>query len=196
MSDQLPEPSPRIALVVYLLLAALIVGSIVLLLTGRPAAVQIVINPPLPTATPAPSATPPPITVYITGAVATPDQLLALPAGSRVQDALTAAGGALPEADLERVNLASRLHDGDQVDVPDKSEQAALPTANTAGVVDVNSATAAELATLPGIGDSLAERIVAYREANGAFADLNALDAVEGIGPGLLADIQNLVRFD
>jgi competence protein ComEA len=158
--------------------------------------VQIVINPPLPTATPAPSATPPPITVYITGAVATPDQLLALPAGSRVQDALTAAGGALPEADLERVNLASRLHDGDQVDVPDKSEQAALPTANTAGVVDVNSATAAELATLPGIGDSLAERIVAYREANGAFADLNALDAVEGIGPGLLADIQNLVRFD
>jgi competence protein ComEA len=196
MSDQLPEPSPRIALVVYLLLAALIVGSIVLLLTGRPAAVQIVINPPLPTATPAPSATPPPITVYITGAIATPDQLLALPAGSRVQDALTAAGGALPEADLERVNLASRLHDGDQVDVPDKSEQAALPTANTAGVVDVNSATAAELATLPGIGDSLAERIVAYREANGAFADLNALDAVEGIGPGLLADIQNLVRFD
>lgn len=197
MSDNpLPEPTPRLAAIIYALLILLIVVSGALLLSSRPQPVQIRIVPPPPTGTPAPSATPPPITVYITGAVAAADQLLTLPAGSRVQDALAAAGGALPAADLARVNLAERLRDGDQVHVPEISRPVLLATANDAGIVPINSATAEELATLPGVGPELAERIIRYREANGPFADLEALDAVEGIGPGVLEDIQSWVVFD
>lgn len=197
MSDRpLPEPNPRFAAVVYLLLAGLIAGSILLLLNGRPEPVQILIQPPQPTATSLPTGTPSPVTVYVTGAVTKPDQLITLPAGSRVQDVLTAAGGALSSADLERVNLASVLRDGDQIHVPEQAKPVLLPTANTSGIVDVNRATVEELDALPGVGPELAERIVTYREANGPFADLNALDAVEGIGPSILEDIQNFVRFD
>ncbi len=190
------EPSPRVAIIVFGLAALAIIGGGALLLSTRPQPARITIVPPMPTRTPAPTPTPGPITVYVTGAVARPETLLTLPPGSRVADALAAAGGADAAADLTRVNLAAILRDGDQVHVPARDQAVVLPTPSGGQIVNVNQATAEELSQLPGIGPGLAARIVAYREANGPFADLNALDAVEGIGPVLLEKLKDLVTFD
>lgn len=196
MTDQIPEPSPRVTILVFVVVLLSIIGGAALLLSTQPQPVQITINPPLPTSTLLPSDTPSPIMVYITGAVVNPEQLLTLPPGSRVQDAIDAAGGTTETADLELVNLAGILRDGDQVHVPEINQEIALPTASSGGIVHINSATAEELDTLPGVGPALAERIIAYRELNGPFTALEDLDHVEGIGPALLADLQDLIVFD
>ncbi len=195
--DQLPaEPSPRLAIITFVIVVIAIVAAAGLLLATQPPPVKITINPPLPTGTPPPTATPAPVTVYVTGAVAQPESLLTLPRGSRVQDALDAAGGVTDAADLERVNLAGILRDGDQIHVPEIGQTAVLATPGGGGIVNINTATVEELTTLPGIGPALAGRIIAYREANGAFADLQALDGVEGIGPAMLANLRELVVFE
>lgn len=195
--DQAPaEPSPRLAIITFVIVVVAIVAAAGLLLATQPPPVKITIHPPLPTGTPPPTATPAPITVYVTGAVAQPESLLLLARGSRVLDAIEAVGGTTDSADLARVNLAGILRDGDQVHVPEVGQEAILATPSGGGIVNVNAATAEELAALPGVGPTLAERIVAYRDTNGAFVDLAALDAVEGIGPALLADIQDWVVFE
>jgi competence protein ComEA len=197
MRDDLPaEPSPRVTILTFVIVIVALIAGAGLLLATRPQPVKITVNPPLPTVTPLPSATPAPITVYVTGAVGKPESLVTLPIGCRVQDAIEAAGGATADADLERVNLAGLLRDGDQVHVPARGQETALPTPGGGGVVNVNAATADELAALPNVGPTTAERIIQYREANGPFADLEALDAVEGIGPALLEKIRDLVVFE
>lgn len=197
MRDDLPaEPSPRVTILTFVIVVVAVVAGAGLLLATRPQPVNITILPPLPTATPLPSATPAPITVYITGAVGRPESLLTLPPGSRVQDAVEAAGGTTEDANLERVNLAGVLRDGDQIHVPGIGQEVALPTAGGGGIIHVNTATVDELATLPGVGPATAERIIQYREANGLIANLEALDAVEGIGPALLERIKDFVVFE
>lgn len=196
MNDLPSSPSSRAIVVSFLIVAVCIVGGIVLLLATRPQPVEIIIHPPAPTGTTQPTATPAPLAVYVTGAVAEPETLYSLPPGSRVSDAVNAAGGALPDADLERVNLAGFLHDGDQIHVPFAEEQAALPTPGGSGILNVNTATADELDTLPGIGPALAQAIVDYRDANGPFTSLDDLDAVSGVGPALLADLAALIVFE
>lgn len=193
-----PEPPARNVIVAFVLLAIAIVGGGALLLATRPHPVQITINPPVPSATPEPTATPGPITVYITGAVQQPQTTLSLPAGSRVEDAIDAAGGLLDEADLDRVNLAQILRDGDQVHVPFVAveEEVVLATPNAAGVVRINSATAEELENLPGVGPALAARIIEFRDLNGPFASLEDLDRVSGVGPALLEGFEGLIEFD
>lgn len=194
MSDSpLPEPSPRYTIAAFVIVVAAILGGAILLLSTRHEAVQITINPPPSTATPT---TPAPITVYVTGAVNQPEQMLTLPYGSRTVDALNAAGGITDEADMQRVNLAAVLHDGDQVHVPAKGENVVLATASGGVIVHINTATADEIDTLPGIGPSLAEQIITYREANGPFRNFDDLDQVEGIGPSLLEQLQGLIAFD
>lgn len=197
MNDQ-PQPLARTTILAFFLLAFAIVGGGALLLLTRPQPVQITINPPVPTAAPAPTHTPGPITVYITGAVQRPQTSLALPAGSRVQEAIDAAGGLLDGADLDRVNLAQVLRDGDQVHVPSAGEagDTILATPNTGGMVSINRATTEELQTLPGVGPALAGRIITYRDENGPFMSLDDLDNVSGIGPSLLAELEGLVSFD
>lgn len=196
MQDGSPQSSTR-AVIVYAVLIVALIAAIALLLASRPQPVSITVNPPPPTGTPAPTLTPSPITVYITGAVAQSGVTLTLPYASRVEEALAAAGGALPDADLERINLAAVLRDGDQVHVPLQGEgDTALATPSGGQLVRINTATLEEINTLPGIGPALAERIIAYREANGAFASLDDLDQVEGIGPDLLAEIAALVVFE
>lgn len=141
--------------------------------------------------------TPAALQVHVTGAVARPG-VYALPPGSRVQDALQAAGGPTEDADLERLNLARRLQDGEQVRVPRRSTPqppalagTATPAASPEALkININTATAQELEALPGIGPTLAQRIVAYREANGPFTSIEQLLEVKGIGPVLLEKIR------
>ncbi|WP_246855029.1 ComEA family DNA-binding protein [Cellulomonas sp. Y8] len=143
--------------------------------------------------------------LHVVGQVASPG-VVALPAGSRVADAVAAAGGALPDADLAGLNLAAVVQDGAQIRVPAPGEEpaadvggaggvAGAPGADgSGGVVDVNTAGSAELQGLPGIGPVLADRIVAWREANGPFGSVDALLDVSGIGPAVLGQIRELVR--
>lgn len=194
-------------LVVYLVLIVAIIGGAIAMVSATPSPVEIVVHPPEPTNTPAPSSTPPPITVYVTGAVALPQATLEVPYGSRVQDVIDAAGGLLENADLDRVNLAGIVRDGDQIhvfaleeatsDVVNGAEaDAALPTASGGGIVYINTATLEELNTLPGIGPALAQRILDYRAEHGNFASFDDLDAVSGIGPALIEGLQGLVSFE
>lgn len=143
------------------------------------------------------TATPGTLTVYVTGEVVRPESLVTLPVGSRVEDALAAAGGTTNRADLARVNLSQRLFDGDLIYVPPLGEAVMqTPTPNRPPLVAVNSATAAELETLPGIGPSLAQAIVDYRTENGPFARLEDLDNVPGLGASKLEAIREFVIFD
>lgn len=191
-----PEPSPRNTLLAFAIVLVAIVAGAVLLLNNRPAAVQITINTPQPTLTRTPSPTPGPVTVYVTGAVNQPDQLITLPPGSRVQDAIEAAGGLTSDADQTRINLADRVRDGDQVHVFSIGQEVMLATPSAGLQIYINSATPEELDELPGVGPALAAAIIAYRDANGGFSSMDDLDAVEGIGPTLLEDWQGLVVFD
>lgn len=186
----------------FLLLLAIVGGGMVFFL-GRPAPTAITIVPPPPTATaaptstPSPSPTPGPLQIYVTGAVRNPETLVTVPYGSRVLDAIEAAGGFAPDADRQRVNLAQILRDGDQVHVyANAAPEIALPTPNDSGVIYVNTATAEELERLPRIGPALAERIIAYREANGPFEALEDLGNVSGIGPAILEEIAPYISLE
>lgn len=199
------ESSPRLTVVLFLVVINMVALSALLLLRARPEPAVITIHPPVPTATPLPTATalptftPAPILVYVTGAVHQPGTLHVLPSGSHVQDVIAAAGGIADLADKSRVNLAAILRDGDHIHVPlihQDSDSAALPTASGGNLVYVNTAAADELETLPGIGPMMALRIVAYRDAVGPFKNLDDLDNVSGIGPGTLAKLRGLVAFD
>jgi len=147
---------------------------------------------------------PPPalLVVHVAGAVRHPG-LYRLREGSRVDDALRAAGGPLAKAATDLVNLAAQVADGQQIVVPRRDALAggAAAAGGTAGVaagapaapVHLNTATLAELDTLPGVGPSTAQKIADYREQHGGFRSVDELDAVPGIGPARLAELRPLV---
>jgi competence protein ComEA len=153
-----------------------------------------------PSAAPSPaSPTPAPrVVVDVAGRVRRPG-LVTLPAGSRVADALRAAGGVRGHPDLTDVNLAALLVDGQQILVGVGGAVAA-PSGSSGGSaasgqpVDLNSADVAGFDVLPGIGPVLAQRIVDYRTAHGPFHDVGQLQDVTGIGPAKFADLRALVR--
>lgn len=187
------------AIAAALLLVIAIALSAALLLDSRPEPVHITINPPAPTVTPGPTATPLPILVYVTGEVSQRGSRHFLPHGSRVSDAVAAAGGFTDLADKERVNQAGILRDGDQVHVPSMDSSrvdSAIPTLSGGRLVDVNTATLEELVALPNIGPVTAQRIIEYREQASPFSTLADLDQVPGIGPSTLEALQDFVRFD
>lgn len=190
------QDSSRATVIAFVVIAVAIIAGIILITMSRPEPVTIAINPPPPTATAQPTATPAPLVVYVTGSVADSETTVTVPAGSRVRDAIDAAGGALNDADLSRVNLAGILRDGDHVHVPSTMDNAAVPTPLNAGIVYVNTATVDELVMLPGVGEAIAERIINYREENGPFASLADLDEISGIGPAMLEEIAEKVSFD
>lgn len=191
--------SARASLIVFLVLVVLISLSGALLLHSRPKPISITIKPPPPTATPIPTPTPLPILVYVTGEVSQRGTQHFLPYGSRVADAVAAAGGFTKLANKELVNLAGILRDGDQVHVPAINMDpidGALPTPSGGALVRVNSASQQELETLPRVGPAMAQRIIEYREQVGPFSTLADLDLVSGIGPSTLEALENLIAFD
>ena len=133
------------------------------------------------------------VVVYVSGAVASPG-VLTLPASSRVIDAITAAGGATPEADLESINLARILVDGEQIRVGVVGESPPSASAGTGtaaqACVRLASATETELQTLPGIGPALAQRIISYRATHPRLTSVEELDDVPGSGPSLIEKIR------
>ncbi|MGY1607621.1 ComEA family DNA-binding protein [Geodermatophilus sp. SYSU D00700] len=165
------------------------------------------VQPAPPAVTSAPAAPDPPavgeaagtqatVVVSVVGLVVRPG-LVTLPEGARVADAVAAAGGLLPEADPASVNLAAVVTDGQQiaVGVPGAAPAAApAGTGPPGGPLDLNTATAADLDALPGIGPVLAERIVDHRDRNGRFTSVEQLDDVPGIGPTIYAELADLVR--
>ncbi len=125
----------------------------------------------------------PDICVYVCGAVETPG-IVFLPEGSRAADALEAAGGFASHAAVDAVNLAAKISDGEKLYFPDCEEyraQAEKQASASAGLVNINTADAAQLCTLPGIGESRAADIIAYREAHGGFASCEDIMNVSGI---------------
>jgi competence protein ComEA len=140
-----------------------------------------------------------PIVVHITGAVPRPG-VYALPQGARVQDGISAAGGFLAEADKSNINLAELLDDGEKLDVPfieGGSPIVATPlpqvVATTTELININTASNAELDTLPGIGPTTAQKIVDYRTQNGPFVSTEDIINVPGIGPGTYERIKDLI---
>jgi competence protein ComEA len=151
-----------------------------------------------PAQAPSPSAS---IVVAVTGRVRRPG-VVTLAAGARVVDAVRAAGGALPRTDLGLLNLARRLTDGElvAVGVPGAADGGSPvgagsgPDAGQTGPpVDLNTATAEQLDSLPGVGPVLAQRIVEWRAAHGRFESVDQLREVDGIGPAKFAQLRDRV---
>ena len=122
------------------------------------------------------------IKVKVSGAVRKPDWY-DLPEGSLVIEAVRKAGGALPQANLERLNLSSSLRDREEIHVPGEK-------------IGINSSSVEELTYLPGIGPVLAQRIIEYREKNGDFKDISELMNVPGIGKKKLAQIKGKITLN
>lgn len=136
------------------------------------------------------------VVVDVEGAVRHPG-LVRLPAGSRIADAVTRAGGPTRLADRSGVNFAAPVSDGQQVLVPRRGSAGALPAASgtvaASGPVSLSSATVEQLDALPGVGPVTAQKIIDYRTEHGAFHSVDELDAIPGIGPARLADLRGLV---
>jgi competence protein ComEA len=178
------------------------------LVAGCSQAPQIILESSTPTPRTSTIPVPAAVTVHMAGAVERPG-LYRLAAGSRVDDALKAAGGPTEEGDPDALNLAALLRDGEKITLPVKG---AAPIANpgavvqypanlpggtsTDGKVNINQATQAELESLPKIGEVLAQRIIDYRAKIGAFQTLEQLQEVSGIGEKTFEAIRELITLD
>lgn len=142
------------------------------------------------------------VVVDVAGKVHRPG-LVRVPSGSRAYDAVRAAGGPLPGVNLDSINLAARVSDGEQLVVgtaPSAQSAPATPGSGAAGSsgpragpVDLNAADAEQLQTLPGIGPVLAQHILDWRGAHGRFTAVEQLQQVTGIGPAKYASLKSLV---
>jgi competence protein ComEA len=140
------------------------------------------------------------VIVYISGAVQHPD-VYRLPPDARVKDLVLAAGGLTEDAAADRINLAEHVADAQHIHIPHQDEAAPVPEAESEGTPDasadallnINTASAADLDGLPGIGPSIAQRIIEYRTSNGPFQSVEDLQKVKGIGPALFTKIAPLI---
>lgn len=140
------------------------------------------------------------VVVDVTGAVEKPG-VYRLPEGSRVEEAVQRAGGATGKAELDSLNLAARLADGQQVVVPERvpGAPAGRPAAAAAGgeedgPISLSTATAAELDTIDGIGPVTAEDIINFREEHGGLSSIDQLDQISGIGPATMEALRERLQ--
>jgi competence protein ComEA len=183
---------------------ACIAGAAVLILgnSRSPDGIEVILPPPTPVLTESQPASQ--VVVYVSGAVMRPG-VYTLNSEHRVAEALGAAGGPTADADLDRINLAMRLNDEDQIHVPSVGDGGStgvgsvLPAGSSpstsSGKLNVNTATVEELESLPGIGASRAAAIVEYRNTHGPFQRVEDLVEVSGIGDGILGSIRNLIEI-
>ena len=166
----------------YGILIGLLATGIICLAASRPRGDPVAL---LPTSTPGM------LTVYVSGAVATPG-VYSLPDGSRVDVAIQAAGGFVSGAESESINLAALLEDGQQVNVPGIIDTSHV----TPGRVNINTATASELDALPGIGPTTAQAIVDYRLQHGSFQVIQDIQNVPGIGSATYDGIKDYITVE
>lgn len=149
--------------------------------------------------------TPPPIevTVYVSGEVTKPG-VVTLSDNCRVKDAISACGDFTPLADKNSVNLAQKLTDGMQINIPAQVQKENVATKNSASsvqnadnteTVDINTATKEQLDTLPGVGPATADKIIEYRQTNGPFKSIEDLKNVRGIGEAKFSKMQSRIRI-
>lgn len=171
------------------LLTGLLASGVLYLLLAEPRGLPVQLRPP-----PTPSL----LRIHVAGAVRQPG-VVELAADAIVADAIRAAGGAQTGANLDALNLAAHVEDGQRLEVPAQGTTVPTdspPASFAAGLLDLNRATAAELDRLPGIGPSLANAILLYREENGPFLSVDDLLDVPGIGPTRFSQLRDLVRVD
>jgi len=207
LRDRLASLSRRELVALAVVVVVTLAGGAVWYVRSLPRPIDVVRRPgaaglaqpvAAPTATPSPSS----ILVHVAGEVRRPG-VYEFGADDRVIDAIDAAGGVRGDAALDELNLAAPLTDGSQVLVPGRSAAAPAPIgegSTTSGAADattakinVNTADAAELEELPGIGEVLSQAIVDYRAENGPFSSVDELEDVSGIGPSILEDVRDLV---
>lgn len=140
------------------------------------------------------------ITVHITGAINNPGVII-IEEGARIVDALEAAGGETEEADVNRLNLAYVLEDGEKLYIPSKNEeeqeyitQGKDNMSEGQSKININSAQIEELITLPGVGEATANKIIEYRKENGKFQKIEDLKNVPGIGDSKYENIKTMIR--
>jgi competence protein ComEA len=179
----------HLVIFLYGLLSGLFSAGIILLFLNRPKRYPIELLPP-----PSPA----PLRIHITGAVTSPG-VYSLPHGSICADAVAIAGGSLPDADMDRINLAAPLSDGQHTYIPFQSTEAIdhstqdINPPSPAQRLNINTASSSDLENLPGIGPSLAQKIVEYRLNHGLFLTIDDLIHVSGIGPAKLDQIRDLI---
>ena len=152
------------------------------------------------------------VIIHITGSVKNPG-IVKLKEGSRIEDAIEAAGGLTENADITKVNLAYVVEDGTKIKIPSASEEDigdediidsksgdniiieenAVPSNNSPQTININKATEKEFETLPGIGPSLASKIIEYRNQNGKFESIEDIKNVNGIGDNKYEKINDLI---
>lgn len=180
------------------LLGLVVVGAIILVVSpqrGQP----IALVTRTPNLTPDPSATPGLIRVHVTGAINNPG-VYTLQKEARLEDAIQAAGGLQETADPQSLNLAATLLDGQRLYIPSAQEVTLAPDdkglqVDVPSVVNINSASLAELDSLPGIGEVKAQAIITYRHQNGLFTALEDLLKVEGISQSLYEKLEGLITI-
>lgn len=182
----------------FTIIIGLLALGVLSLVSSQPRGEPISLSPP---------PTPLPLVVHVSGAVTLPG-VYTLPIGSRVKDAIEAAGGLLPEADSRNLNLAALLQDGELIWIPatpqanptavapnktpnDNNDQTSIPAPT--GLININTATQEELDTLPGIGPVKAQNIIDYRNSNGPFYTIEAIQDVNGIGPVTYENLKELI---
>lgn len=182
-------------------MAGFVLAGVLLFVSRAPAGNPIVLQP---------APTKVPVAVHVIGAVPRPG-LYEFAQGARVQDAIDAAGGLLASANVDAVNLAALLTDGDQLVIPYKDGEAPLESAaqpelpssitpegnptnsENQDLININTAALEELDSLPGIGPTIAQRIIDYRDENGPFTTIDEILNVPGIGPSTFDEIKDLI---
>jgi competence protein ComEA len=207
--DAVVERVPRSPRGIAALVLAAVVVAVVVAVSVRPAGAPTGrIEDSLPRATPARSSraaagastapadpTTDELVVHVAGAVNHPGVHTVKP-GSRIVDAIAAAGGAAPDAEVDLLDLAAKVSDGQRIYVPRQGDDPALAGGggddggNGSGPVNVNLASADELDALPGVGPSLAAAIIEYRQRHGPFSSVDQLLDVPGIGESKLASLR------